>query len=127
MTVTGTTTTMPARKSGREDGEVMAHDEDVQDVQDDVTTTHQEGEEEDHGHEDEILGGVFGVLGGVGVVAGGVALARRLRKRTRTPQIPEVSFKSESKLIYSIVCHLQCNITYFMQICNSVTFLSHEK
>ena len=126
MTVTGTTTAVPARKSGR--GEVMAHDEGMQD---DVTAIHQEEEEEeaeeDHGHKDEILGGVFGVLGGVGVAAGGVALARRLRKRTRTPQIPEVSFKSESKLIYSIVCHLQCNITYFMQICNSVTFLSHEK
>ena len=135
MTVTSTTTTRSARrrKSGRrEDGEVVLHDEGLQ-GQDDMTTmttmktAHQEEEEEDHGHEDEILGSVFGALGGLGVLAGGVALAKRLRKRTRTPQIPEVSFKSEIKLIYSIVSHLQDNTTNSMQACNSVTFYLMKK
>ena len=131
MTVTTTMTTRSARrrKSGRqEDGEVVLHDEGLQ-GQDDMTTmktAHQE-EEEDHGHEDEILGSVFGALGGLGVLAGGVALAKRLRKRTRTPQIPEVSFKSEIKLIYSIVSHLQDNTTNSMQACNSVTFYLMKK
>ena len=126
---TVTTTTRSARR--RKSGDVLVHDEGLQEDMTTMTTVkavhQQEEEEEDHGHEDEILGSVFGALGGLGVLAGGVALAKRLRKRARTPQIPEVSFKSEIKLIYSIVSHLQDNTTNSMQACNSVTFYLMEK
>ena len=82
----------------RKSGDVLVHgglQEDMEDMdlQEDVTTMTAVHEEEDVGH--ETLGSVLGALGGLGVLAGGVALAKKLKKRARTPQIPEVRSKSE--------------------------------
>ena len=96
--MTSTSTTRSARR--RKSGDALVHGEGLQedvDLQEDMTTMtavhDQEEEEEDVGH--ETLGSVLGALGGLGVLAGGVALAKKLKKRARTPQIPEVRSKSE--------------------------------
>ena len=88
----------PGRKSGQREEEAL-QDEGLQGQENDadITTTRTtDDEEEDHGYLDAILGSVFGSLGGLGALAGGAVLARRL-KRSRRPQIPEVSLKSEIK------------------------------
>ena len=106
ITVTSTMETRPVRRAGA-DKKAGRHDEGIRqdegirgmDQQDDITTTTRTrtATDEDE-YTDEILGGIFGSLGALGCLAGGAALAKRLRKRSRTVQIPEVSLnKSETK------------------------------